>query len=240
MTTYACPSGSPVCTQYGRPETSTTACTSASSSGTVASPNRRMPALSPSASRSACAEHDRGVLDGVVGVDVGVAARSATTRSTSACRANEVEHVVVEADAGRDVGAARAVEVDLDVDLGLLGLPVDRRGAGHRRLLQSRRRASAVSASLNAAISSARADRDPQPAVGPGLADQHAAVEQALPDGVPVGERRRTARSSRRCRPPRAPARAATRRSRRARRAGRRPGRAARRRAAAPRARRPG
>ena len=32
-----------------------------------------------------------------------------------------------------------------------------------------------------------RADRDAQPAVRPDLADQHAAVEQALPDGVPVG-----------------------------------------------------
>ena len=31
------------------------------------------------------------------------------------------------------------------------------------------------------------ADRDPQPAVRTGLADQHAVVEQALPDGVPVG-----------------------------------------------------
>src|SRR5690606_41170861 len=32
------------------------------------------------------------------------------------------------------------------------------------------------------------ADRDPQPARGSGLADQYAAVQQTLPDRVPVGE----------------------------------------------------
>ena len=46
-------SGSPVCTQYGRPDTSTAAWASVSSIGIHASPNRRMPFLSPSASRSA-------------------------------------------------------------------------------------------------------------------------------------------------------------------------------------------
>ena len=65
--------GSPVCTQYGRPDTSTTAWASASSSGTSASPNRRMPRLSPSACAERLTEHDRGVLDHVVGVDVHVA-----------------------------------------------------------------------------------------------------------------------------------------------------------------------
>ena len=46
-------SGSPVCTQYGRPDTSTAACASVSSIGIQASPNRRMPFLSPSAWPSA-------------------------------------------------------------------------------------------------------------------------------------------------------------------------------------------
>lgn len=53
MRWYSCPSGSPECTRYGRPDTSTTASARASSSGTVASPKRPMPTLSPSATRSA-------------------------------------------------------------------------------------------------------------------------------------------------------------------------------------------
>ncbi len=53
MTTVICRSGSPVCTKYGRPETSTVHVAMASSSGTVAVPYRRMPDLSPRASRRA-------------------------------------------------------------------------------------------------------------------------------------------------------------------------------------------
>ena len=66
-------SGSPVCTQYGRPDTSTAACASVSSIGMKASPNRRMPFLSPSAWPQRLAQHDRGVLDGVVRLDLDVA-----------------------------------------------------------------------------------------------------------------------------------------------------------------------
>ena len=50
-----------------------------------------------------------------------------------------VEHVVEEADAGGDLGRAGAVEVDVDLDRGLLGLALDR-GAAHRKLLQHRAR----------------------------------------------------------------------------------------------------
>ena len=67
------------------------------------------------------AEHDRGVLDGVVGVDVGVAV-GGDGEVDQRVAGERGEHVVVEADPGGDVGAAGAVEVDLDVDLGLLGL----------------------------------------------------------------------------------------------------------------------
>ena len=49
-------------------------------------------------------------------------------------------------------------------------------------------------------------DRDPQPSVGAGLADQHAPVEQPLPDARAGRRTDRTARSSRRCRRPRGPA----------------------------------
>ena len=37
----------------------------------------------------------------------------------------EFEHVIEESDAGFDFGFARAVEIDGDLDLGLLGLPED-------------------------------------------------------------------------------------------------------------------
>ena len=52
----------------------------------------------------------------VVVVDVQVARRSATVRSNSAWRAKQLQHVVEEADAGRDVGLARPVEVEADGD----------------------------------------------------------------------------------------------------------------------------
>jgi hypothetical protein len=41
----------------------------------------------------------------------------------------EIEHVVEEADAGRDVGQTRAIEVDGDLDVGLFGLAPDGRCA---------------------------------------------------------------------------------------------------------------
>src|SRR3954447_8264469 len=63
------------------------------------------------------------------------------------------EHVVEEADSRGHVGAARAVEVDLEVDLGLLGLAVQGGRAAHGRA--SVVSVTEVSASLNAAISGA-------------------------------------------------------------------------------------
>ena len=75
-------------------------------------------------------EDDRGVLDGVVRVDVGVAL-GLHGEVDQRVPGERVEHVVVEPDAGGDVGAAGAVEVDLDEDLGLLGLPLDACGPGH-------------------------------------------------------------------------------------------------------------
>ena len=70
------------------------------------------------------AEHDRGVLDRVVGVDVGVAL-GLDGQVDQRVPGERGEHVVVEADAGRDVVAAGAVEVDLDEHLGLAGLALD-------------------------------------------------------------------------------------------------------------------
>ena len=87
---------------------------------------RRAPRAAPGRARSRCPRRCGGRR-------CGCRRRSATVRSTSECRANEIEHVVVEADAGRDVVAAGAVEVDLDEDLGLAGLPLDACGPGSCR-----------------------------------------------------------------------------------------------------------
>src|SRR6478735_8975352 len=95
------------------------------------------------------AEHDRGVLDGVVGVDVGVAL-GADHQVDQRVPGEGGEHVVVEPDTGAHLGAAGAVEVDLDVDGRLLGLPVQLRYAAHPASSMT-----SVSACLNACISSA-------------------------------------------------------------------------------------
>src|SRR5205823_2059146 len=70
------------------------------------------------------AERDGDVLDGVVRVDVGVALR-AHREIERAVLAQRVEHVVVEPDAGGDVGGAGTVEIDLNDDLRLLRDPLD-------------------------------------------------------------------------------------------------------------------
>src|SRR5437879_12638657 len=52
----------------------------------------------------------------------------------------EIEHVVEEADAGRNVGHARAIEVDGNLDVGLLGLALDGGAAHEKCLLNGRKR----------------------------------------------------------------------------------------------------
>ena len=99
----AMPSGS-ACTRYGRPDRSTTACASVSSSGTIASPKRRMPACRPAPARNAWPSAIAVSSTVWWRVDVQVAARSSRCRSNSAVLAELVEHVVVEPDAGGDVG----------------------------------------------------------------------------------------------------------------------------------------
>src|SRR5690606_29375846 len=76
------------------------------------------------------AERQRGVLHGVVGVDVQVAL-GPHGQVEQPVLGELVEHVVVEADAGGDVGDPGPVEVDLDQDLGLLGGAFDAAGAAH-------------------------------------------------------------------------------------------------------------
>src|SRR5215467_4070797 len=82
----AMPSGSE-CTTYGRPDTSTAARASVSSSGTTASPNRLMPALSPRASRSAC-PRVIAVSSTVWCASISVSPSAATARSSRPCLAS--------------------------------------------------------------------------------------------------------------------------------------------------------
>ena len=83
-----------------------------------------MPRRSPSALASAWPMRDAGVLDRVVVVDVQVAL--GLDRHVDQRMARQlVEHMVEEADAGRDVGLAGAVDIDGDRDLGFLGLAAD-------------------------------------------------------------------------------------------------------------------
>ena len=66
------------------------------------------------------AQDDRRVLHRVVAVDVQVTGRD-DGEVEPAVAAELVEHVVVERQTGRDLGATRAVELDGDGDRGLLG-----------------------------------------------------------------------------------------------------------------------
>ncbi len=97
----------------------------------MASPKRGSPLVAERL-LEAPAQRDGGVLDGVVGVDVQVAV-GLHRQVEQAVRPSCVEHVVVEADAGRTSTLAGAVEVDLDDDLGLLG----RRARPGLRLMRS-------------------------------------------------------------------------------------------------------
>ena len=70
------------------------------------------------------AERDADILGGVVVVDMQVAHR--LDRDVDArMPGQQIEHMVEEADAGRDVGHAGAVEVHGDLDVGLFGLALD-------------------------------------------------------------------------------------------------------------------
>ena len=107
------------------------------------------------------AEHQRDVLDGVVVVDVEVADR-ANGQVEQAVVGERAQQVIVEPDAGRDVGDPAAVEVELDRHLRLAGGPgnghppvhaiadVDHAERGRHAGSPRSRRAAAVSRSLPA------------------------------------------------------------------------------------------
>src|SRR5699024_7884751 len=99
------------------------------------------------------AEHDRGVLDGVVGVDVGVAA-GPDDEVEAGVGAERGEHVVEERHGGRDVDLAGAVQVQGDLDAGLAGAAADGRGPGRAGCGRGGHRGSASSRAVrNAALS---------------------------------------------------------------------------------------
>ena len=152
--------------------------------------------------RERLAERDRGVLDGVVRVDVQVAL-DLDGEVEQAVLAERGEHVVVEADAGRHVGVAVPVEVDRDQDLGLACVGRSTRRPVPCLIIGCRRALRQGVAECGHLLR--RADRHAQPAVRTSLPDEHAAVEQALPDGVPSRRTRRTGRSWRRSRRRRSP-----------------------------------
>ena len=98
--------------------------------GTNASPNRLVPALSPAAESECLPESDRGVLDGVMRVDMQVTF-DLDPQVEQPVLAERRKHVVVETHAGRHIRTADAVEVDLGQYLGLARLPVDPADAAH-------------------------------------------------------------------------------------------------------------
>ena len=134
--------------------------------------------MSPSASASAAPQGERRVLDRVVGVDVQVTL-GAYGQVEPAVAGQLGEHVVEEADAGRDVAAARAVQVQLDPDLRLGRVPLDHRATAHPELLHRRE---------ERVLLRRCARRDPQPTGNPDVPHQHAAVEQRPPHALLVGE----------------------------------------------------
>ena len=201
--TAAMPSGSS-CTRYGRPDRSTAACTSASSSGTSASPNRRMPALSPSAWRERL-RRARSRCPRPCGARRCRRSPSVAHGQVEAAVPGElVQHVVVEADAGGDRRPRRCRRGrSRPSTLVSLVLPLDPAGAAHGSPL----RRSAIATSARAGTRrSPRACRRSPAASRAGRRRGPARRGRAAPARPRAGRRTgRTARSWRRCRRPCSP-----------------------------------
>ena len=148
-----------------------------------------MPALSPSASRSAWPSAIA-VSSTVWCASTSRSPRGAHGQVEAAVLAELGEHVVEERHAGVDLGCARAVELELDQDLRLLGRALDLREPAHASTsaLVSVVLSPSRSASRNAVVSaSVPAVTRSQPG-RPDVAHQHAAVQQTLPGRRLVAE----------------------------------------------------
>ena len=89
-----------------------------------------MPARSPSASSHGQPQTNAGVLNGVVLIDVQVAA-ALDLQIQRRVLGQKRQHVVEESDAAGDLRAAAAVEVDLQADFGLRGFALNGGRACH-------------------------------------------------------------------------------------------------------------
>ena len=123
-------------TRNGRPDTSMATRVSASSIGTCTLGIAGDALHVAERLLHRLAERDADILGGVVVVDVQVALGLDRDVDARVAR-QQIEHVVEEADAGRDVRDALAVEIDRDLDVGLLGGALDRAPCG--RLARFRR-----------------------------------------------------------------------------------------------------
>ena len=75
-------------------------------------------------------DDNAGVFHGVVEVDVQVAL-GADLQVDAAVACEGVQHMIEEADAGLDIGHARAVQIHADRDLGLFSVAADFRRSRH-------------------------------------------------------------------------------------------------------------
>ena len=74
-------------------------------------------------------QRDADVLGGVVVVDMCRSPIRLDREVDAGMACEEIEHMVEKADAGGDIGHTGAIEVHGDLDVGFLGLALDRRGA---------------------------------------------------------------------------------------------------------------
>ena len=148
------------------------------------------------------AQHDRDVLDRVVGVDLDVAGRShrqvearRACPAGRACGRRTATPVAI-------VGLPGAVEVDLDQHLRLLGDPLDPPDPAHPCSVSS---TSTSAACRNASFSSGVPIVTRSRSRDPDVPDQHPAVQEGPPRRARRRRTGRTARSSRRWAPRRNP-----------------------------------
>ena len=199
---------------------------SASSSGARASPKRTMPARSPSARSSAWPSAMRDVLDGVVLVHPQVAG-AGQAEVDQRVEGERGQHVVEEADAGRDRLRPSPSSGHSAVDLRLRRAPLDAPGAGAGRRRPARPAPRAPSASSSEVVVVRRAlTRDPQavrqrrrrceprcpcaPAAASGAAPARPGRQnrKLVHDGGTPAEPRSAGRHAVRARPPSRPPRA--------------------------------